>query len=61
LFTCYTGELADDGDGGVTYELVHPMETHNMGTVDSMTRQMIGGDDLDDDYDHYILSPTNGR
>jgi len=55
------GELEDGGDRGVTYELVHPMKTHDMGTVDSKTGQVVGGDDLDDDYDRCILPPTNGR
>ncbi|KAJ8421275.1 hypothetical protein Cgig2_026806 [Carnegiea gigantea] len=55
------GELEDGGDGGVTYELMHPMETHNMGIVDAKTGRVVGGDDLDDDYDRCILPPTNGR
>ncbi|KAJ8422966.1 hypothetical protein Cgig2_002715 [Carnegiea gigantea] len=38
-------------------QLVHPMETHNIGIVDVKT----GEDELDDDYDRCILTPTNGR
>ncbi|KAJ8429903.1 hypothetical protein Cgig2_025333 [Carnegiea gigantea] len=42
-------------------QLVHPMETHDMGTVDAKTGRVVGRDELDDDYDHCILPPTNGR
>ncbi|KAJ8437177.1 LOW QUALITY PROTEIN: hypothetical protein Cgig2_003806 [Carnegiea gigantea] len=39
-------------------QLVHPTETHDMGTVDGKTGQVIVGDELDDDYDRCILPPT---
>jgi len=42
-------------------QLVHPMETHDMGTVDGKTGQVIVGDELDEDYDRCILPPNNGR
>ncbi|KAJ8442637.1 hypothetical protein Cgig2_003681 [Carnegiea gigantea] len=42
-------------------QLVHPMETHDIGTVDAKTGRVVGGDELDDDYDRCILPPTNGR
>ena len=42
-------------------QLVHPMETHDMGTVDNITGWVVGGDDLDEDYNRCILPPTNGR
>ncbi|KAJ8447133.1 hypothetical protein Cgig2_022862 [Carnegiea gigantea] len=42
-------------------QLVHPMETHNMGIVDAKTGQVVGGDELDDDYNCCILAPTNRR
>ena len=42
-------------------QLVHPMGTHDIGTVDAKTGQVVGGDQLNDDYDHCILPPTNGR
>ncbi|KAJ8428094.1 LOW QUALITY PROTEIN: hypothetical protein Cgig2_013306 [Carnegiea gigantea] len=42
-------------------QLVHPMETHDMGTVDAKTGRVVSGDELDDDYDRYILPPTNER
>ncbi|KAJ8443355.1 hypothetical protein Cgig2_015836 [Carnegiea gigantea] len=42
-------------------QLVHPMETHDMGIVDAKTGRVVGGDEFDDDYDHCILPPTNGR
>ncbi|KAJ8419655.1 LOW QUALITY PROTEIN: hypothetical protein Cgig2_016952 [Carnegiea gigantea] len=32
-----------------------------MGTVDPKTGRVVGGADLDDDYDRCILHPTNGR
>ncbi|KAJ8429658.1 hypothetical protein Cgig2_001654 [Carnegiea gigantea] len=37
------------------------METHDVGTVDAETGLVVGRDKLDDDYDHCILAPTNGR
>ncbi|KAJ8436478.1 hypothetical protein Cgig2_000463 [Carnegiea gigantea] len=54
------GELEYGGDGGVTYELMHPMETHNMRIVDAKAGRVVGGDDLDDDYDRCILPPLMG-
>ncbi|KAJ8423409.1 hypothetical protein Cgig2_020946 [Carnegiea gigantea] len=42
-------------------QLVHLIETHNIGTVDGKTGQVVGGDDLDDNYDCCILPPNNGR
>jgi len=32
-----------------------------MGIVDGKIGKVVGGDDIDDDYDHCILPPTNGR
>lgn len=42
-------------------QLVHPMETHDMGTVDVRTGNVIGGEELDEDYNRCILPPNNGR
>ncbi|KAJ8423694.1 hypothetical protein Cgig2_003378 [Carnegiea gigantea] len=61
-------ELSDDYEISVASEdvgddegaLVHPMETHDMGTVDGKTGRVVGGDDLDDDYDRCILPPPIG-
>jgi len=39
--------------------VVHPMETHDSGTVDERTGAMIGGQELDNDYNRRILPPTN--
>ena len=50
------GELEDGGDGGVTYELILPMEIHNMGIGDAKMGRVVGGDDLDDDYVVYTFS-----
>ncbi|KAJ8421256.1 hypothetical protein Cgig2_027767 [Carnegiea gigantea] len=41
--------------------LVHLIETHDIKTVDGKTGWAVGGDDLDDNYNRYILPPTNGR
>jgi len=41
---CVTGgELEYGGDGRVTYELMHPMETHNMGIVNAKTGRWLVG------------------
>jgi len=42
-------------------QLVYPMETHDMGTVKGKSERVVGGDDLDDDYNRCILPPNNGR
>ncbi|KAJ8425093.1 hypothetical protein Cgig2_007815 [Carnegiea gigantea] len=42
-------------------QLVHPMETHDMGIVDVKTGRVVSRDELDDDYDRCILPLTNGR
>ena len=42
-------------------QLVHPMEPHDMGTVDGKTGWVVGGDELDNKYDCCILLPNNGR
>ncbi|KAJ8441456.1 LOW QUALITY PROTEIN: hypothetical protein Cgig2_023642 [Carnegiea gigantea] len=42
-------------------QLVHLIETYDMGIVDVKTGRVVSGDELDDDYDHCILPPTNGR
>ena len=41
--------------------VVHPMETHDLGIVDERTGAVIGGQELDDDYNRCILPPTNPR
>jgi len=38
---------------------VHLMETHDMAMVNDRTRRVIGGDVLDDKFNHRILSPIN--
>jgi len=40
-------------------QVIHPMETHDMTIVDGRTGRVVGGDELDDDYSHYILPPCN--
>ncbi|KAJ8430488.1 hypothetical protein Cgig2_004681 [Carnegiea gigantea] len=42
-------------------QLVHPMETHDMGIVEGKSGMVVSGDDLDDDYNRCILPPNNGR
>ncbi|KAJ8437782.1 hypothetical protein Cgig2_024086 [Carnegiea gigantea] len=42
-------------------QLVHQIEAHDKGIVDGKTGQVVGWDDIDDDYDRCILLPTNGR
>ncbi|KAJ8435441.1 LOW QUALITY PROTEIN: hypothetical protein Cgig2_012562 [Carnegiea gigantea] len=41
-------------------QLVHPMETHDMGIVDAKTGRVVSGDELDNDYNHCILPPLMG-
>jgi len=41
-------------------QLVHPMETHEMGTIDNITGWVVSGDDLDEDYNRCILPPPMG-
>ena len=41
--------------------IVHPMETHDMATVDDRTGCVVGGKALDDEYNCHILPPTNPR
>ena len=38
---------------------VHPMETHDMATVDDRTGRFVGGEALNDEYNRRILPPTN--
>jgi len=40
-------------------QLVHPMETHDMGIVDGKTGLVVGGEELDGDYNQCILTPNN--
>ena len=40
---------------------VHPMETHDMATVDDITGRVIGGEALDDEFNRRILPPINPR
>ncbi|KAJ8430933.1 LOW QUALITY PROTEIN: hypothetical protein Cgig2_002721 [Carnegiea gigantea] len=42
-------------------QLVHPMETHDMGKVNEKTGVVVGGEELDDDYNRCIPPPNNGR
>ena len=42
-------------------QLVHPMETHDMGTVDGKTDWVVSGDELDNEYDRCISPSNNGR
>jgi len=41
--------------------VVHPMETHDHGTVDENTGAVVGGEELDDDFNRRILPPKNQR
>jgi len=40
---------------------VHPMETHDMATVDDRTGRVVGGKALDDEFNRRILPPINPR
>ncbi|KAJ8428909.1 hypothetical protein Cgig2_011651 [Carnegiea gigantea] len=40
---------------------VHLMKTHDMGIVDRKTGLVVGGEELDEDYNQCILPPNNGR
>ena len=40
---------------------VHPMETHDTRVVDGGTGLVVGGDDLDEDFNRRILPPKNPR
>ena len=40
---------------------IHPMETHDMATMDDRTEHVVGGEALDDEYNRRILPPTNPR
>ena len=40
---------------------IHPMETHDTGVVDGDTGLVVGGDDLDEDFNRRILPPKNPR
>ncbi|KAJ8423474.1 hypothetical protein Cgig2_013517 [Carnegiea gigantea] len=42
-------------------QLVHPMETHDMGKVDEKTGVVVGGEELLDDYNRCIPPPNNRR
>ncbi|KAJ8421945.1 hypothetical protein Cgig2_006416 [Carnegiea gigantea] len=41
--------------------VIHPMETHDTGVVDGDTGLVVGGDDLDEDFNRRILPPKNPR
>jgi len=41
--------------------VVHPMETHDAGTVDDNTRAIVGGEELDEDFNRRISPPKNQR
>ncbi|KAJ8432145.1 hypothetical protein Cgig2_006847 [Carnegiea gigantea] len=57
----YSVELTDSSRLEVIYnQLVHPMETHDMGIVDGKTGLIVGKEELDEDY-KCILHPNNGR
>ncbi|KAJ8429410.1 LOW QUALITY PROTEIN: hypothetical protein Cgig2_025597 [Carnegiea gigantea] len=61
---CYSlmlGEYSVELTNGRKLVLVHLIETHDIKTVDGKTGWAVGGDDLDDNYNRYILPPTNGR
>jgi len=40
---------------------IHPMETHDSEVVDGDTGLIVGGDDLDEDFNRCILPPKNPR
>ncbi|KAJ8423414.1 hypothetical protein Cgig2_032664 [Carnegiea gigantea] len=41
--------------------VMHPMETHDVGIVDGDTGHVVGGDELDEDFNRRILPPKNPR
>jgi len=41
-------------------QVVHPIERHDMGTVDAKTGRVVSGDELNNDYDRCILPPPMG-
>ncbi|KAJ8432189.1 hypothetical protein Cgig2_013731 [Carnegiea gigantea] len=40
---------------------IHPIEIHDTGVVDGDTGLVLGGDDLDEDFNRHILPPKNPR
>ena len=40
---------------------IHPMEPHDMASVDDRMGRVVGGEALDDEYNRRILPPTNPR
>ncbi|KAJ8444538.1 hypothetical protein Cgig2_000817 [Carnegiea gigantea] len=42
-------------------QLVHPIEAYNMRKVNDRIGLMVGGEELDEDYNRCILPPINGR
>jgi len=40
---------------------IHPMETHDSGVVDDNTGLVVGGDELNEDFNRRILPPKNSR
>ena len=41
--------------------VVHPMETHDLGVVDENTGAVVGGQELDEDFNRRILPPKSER
>ena len=41
--------------------VIHPMETHDSGVVDDNTGLVVGGDELDEDFNMRILPPKNSQ
>ncbi|KAJ8439630.1 hypothetical protein Cgig2_021006 [Carnegiea gigantea] len=52
---------ADSNTGGHIQPTCAPMEMHDMGIVDGKTGLIVGGEELDEDYNRCILPPNNGR
>jgi len=40
---------------------IHPMETHDIASVDERSRRVVSGEALDDEFNRRILPPTNPR
>ncbi|KAJ8447210.1 hypothetical protein Cgig2_030441 [Carnegiea gigantea] len=54
---CYKGPM----QATCYMNIVHPMETNDMASVDDRIGHVAGGDSLDDDYHRRILPPLNPR
>ena len=45
----------------IYFNAIHPMKTHNSGVVDDNTGLVVGGDELDEDFNRQMLLPKNSQ